>query len=215
VHLDRRFLKILGAAVVVAALIVVIVLSRQKSDSKNSSNASGSSSTSTTTTNRSAGTTTTTGAGPTTTEYPLDKPYTTPNMPLTVQVSNTDGLSNGATVSIHVSPDSGSQMFGVDARLCAGNVAIVNDGMFLPTVGGNCIVDPFTADSDSKVSIAATPPYQGTDLTFRVGTGTTTYRTQTGASSSVTCDAAHPCQIALKMQYPNGFGFQGIPVTFR
>lgn len=143
------------------------------------------------------------------------KPYTTPSMPLTVEASGNSKVSSGDTVKVHADPKSGSQLFGVEARLCRGDVGVNNDGLFRPTVGGVCIIDPLTPESDAKVDVENAPPYGGIDLSFRVGTGTTTFKTQSGTNATITCGPANPCQIVLKLQYPNGFGFQGIPVTFR
>ena len=53
-----------------------------------------------------------------------------------------------------------------------------------------------------------------TDLSFRVGGGTDTFARQDGAAASITCDAAHPCQLSVKVQIPYGFGFRTFPLTF-
>jgi hypothetical protein len=117
-------------------------------------------------------------------------------------------------VKIHAAPEDGSETYGVEARLCRGDVAVTNDGLFTPTMGGVCAPQPMTPESDGFLSVVGTPPYQGIDLEFRVGVGSQTFLTQYTGNATVTCDAEHPCQIVLKLQYPKAFGFQGLPVTF-
>ncbi len=148
-------------------------------------------------------------------------PYTTPTMPVQVEVpdsagvSQTDGVLDGQAVTVHASPESGSQLFGVEARLCRGDVAVSSDGDFAPTLGGVCIDKPLSTGSDAKVSVVGVEPYSGLDVTFRVGVGSTTFMTQYDGSTAITCGPGSPCQIVLKLQYPKGFGFKGIPVTYR
>jgi hypothetical protein len=136
-------------------------------------------------------------------------------MPLSVQAQGNTKVSSGDVVTVRAEPNAGSLMYGVDARLCRGDVGISNEGAFRPTVGGNCIIDPLSPGTDAVVNLENANPSQGLDVEFRVATGTTTFKTQSGKDATVTCGPANPCQIVLKLQYPNGFGFQGIPVTFR
>lgn len=143
-----------------------------------------------------------------------DEPFTTPGMPVEIDVSATKGLRNSSTVTVRGVPQPGSSLFGIEARLCRGDVAITNDIDFRPTMAGLCAVSPLSPGTDARVSEAAAPPYQSVDLTFRVGAGTTTFLTQTNDEAIVTCDDTHPCQLVLKLQYPGAFGFMGIPVTF-
>jgi hypothetical protein len=141
-------------------------------------------------------------------------PYTTPNMPVEVTASNTTSVASGTTVKIHAAPSDGSETYGVEARLCRGDAAVFNDGLFSPTMGGLCAPNPMTPDSDGYLAVVGTPPYQGIDLAFRVGVGSQTFLTQYNGNATVTCDTSHPCQIVLKLQYPKAFGFQSLPVTF-
>jgi hypothetical protein len=168
---------------------------------------------------------TTPDGSPATTEAPAPTipkgPYTTPTMPVQVEVPETagvpqtDGVVDGQSVTVHASPDTGSQLFGVEARLCRGDVAVTGDGQFAPTLGGACIDKPLSAVSDAKVTVVGVEPYAGLDVTFRVGVGTTTFTTQYDGPATITCGPVSPCQIVLKLQYPKGFGFKGIPVTYR
>lgn len=193
-------------ALAAIAVIIVVMLSRQTSSKDTGSSPQ----------TNPAGATQTTKPGTsnsTSTSIPQG-PYTTPVMPVDVNVSKTGGLKSGDRVTVHASAKSGSQMFGVEARLCRGDVAIVSDGDFVPTRGGNCIVNPLAPGTDTKVLKAGEPPYLGVDVDFVVGTGSDTFLTQYDGQKTVTCDAKNPCQIVLKLQYPNGFGFMGVPVTF-
>ena len=129
-------------------------------------------------------------------------------------VPQTEGVVDGQAVTVHASPEPGSQLFGVEARLCRGDVAVVTDGDFAPTLGGKCIDKPLSTASDAKIVVVGVEPYAGLDVTFRVGVGSTTFKTQYDGSKTITCGPATPCQIVLKLQYPKGFGFKGIPVTY-
>ena len=148
-------------------------------------------------------------------------PFTTPTMPVSVQVPEaggrpvTDGVVDGQTVTVHAEAQSGSLLFGVEARLCRGDRAVVTDGDFAPTVGGICIDRPFSGNSDAKVSVVGQEPYGPLEVSFRVGVGSTTFVTQYDGPTTITCGPGSPCQIVLKLQYPKGFGFQGIPVSYR
>ncbi|CAB4935175.1 MAG: hypothetical protein F2837_04525 [Actinobacteria bacterium] len=142
-------------------------------------------------------------------------PYTTPTMPVQVDAPPVDGAVDGEAITVHGSPEPGSKLYGVEARLCRGDVAVVDDGMFTPTLGGVCIAKPLSEISDSKVAVVGTEPFEGLDITFRVGVGSTTFKTQYDGPSTITCGPSSPCQIVLKLQYPKGFGFKGIPVTYR
>lgn len=155
------------------------------------------------------------GVAPTTsTTLAAGGSFVTPAMPVSLNVPPTSGLADGATVTIPVSPNQGSQLFGVDARLCRGGVSIRFDGEFIPTQGGNCTPAPLSAVSDSRVIVEGRPPFGPLDVTFRVGTGSNTFKVQSGGTATVTCDRTHPCQIVMKLQYPGGFGFWSVPVTF-
>jgi len=158
---------------------------------------------------------------PSVTSVPQSGPYTTPTMPVAVQVPEsggtpvTEGVLDGQAVTVRAEPEAGSKLYGVEARLCRGDRAIVTDGDFAPTLGGMCIDKPLSSVSDAKVSIVGQEPFGSMDLTFRVGVGSTTFKTQYDGSTTVTCGPASPCQIVLKLQYPKGFGFKGIPVSYR
>ena len=86
-------------------------------------------------------------------------PYTTPNMPMSVSVSATNTLVSGDVVSVTASPSNGSQAFGVEARLCRGDVAIAFDGQMFPTRAGLCLPKPFSQGTDSLIEVANQPPY--------------------------------------------------------
>ena len=209
----NRRLPFLGGLLAVAVVVVTIAVISTRSSSSSSRDvevvaneveAGGTSNEST----ESSPTTAVKAAQP-------EGPYTTPNMPMSVSVSATEGLVSGDVVSVKASPSNGSQAFGVEARLCRGDVAIAFDGQMFPTRAGLCVPKPFSAGTDSFVEVANQPPYGPVTVNFTVGTGSQTFSLQDGSQTTITCDAAHPCQLVLKLQYPNGFGFQGVPLTFR
>jgi len=210
VKINRRL--VISSALGIVALIILIVVLVSGGDSSSSTDPRGNGSS--VTTANGDGSVTTTSLQSTATTFPPE-PYTTPSMPLSVEAQGNSKVSSGDVVTVRAEPNAGSQMYGVDARLCRGDVGISNEGAFRPTVGGNCIIDPLSPGTDAVVNLENANPSQGLDVEFRVGTGTTTFKTQSGKDVTITCGPANPCQIVLKLQYPDGFGFQGIPVTFR
>lgn len=210
----NRRLPFLGALLAVAAVVVTLaVISTRSSSSSSSRDAEAASSEGAATASSNSNTEST----PTTAAKVAqpEGPFTTPNMPMSVSVSTTEGLVSGDVVSVKASPSNGSQAFGVEARLCRGDTAIAFDGQMFPTRAGLCLPKPFSPGTDSLVEVANQPPYGPVAVNFTVGTGSQTFTLQDGSQTTITCDAAHPCQLVLKLQYPNGFGFQGVPLTFR
>lgn len=207
--INRRIL--IAAPVGIVAVIILIVVLMSGGDSSTSTDPGGKGAS---TTAKGDGSATTTSLQSTAKTVPPE-PYTTPSMPLSVKAQGNSKVSSGDVVTVRAEPNAGSQMYGVDARLCRGDVGISNEGAFRPTVGGNCIIDPLSPETDAVVNLENPTPNQGLDVEFRVATGTTTFKTQSGKDVTITCGPSNPCQIVLKLQYPNGFGFQGIPVTFR
>lgn len=136
------------------------------------------------------------------------------DLPVRLTVSNTEGLRDGETVTIHAQADSGSSVYALEARLCAGDSPATYDADLYPTVTGNCIVNPLSATSDDHLVVAGAAPYQAVDLNFRVGVGSDSFKKQDGSNASITCGPDNPCQISLKVQIPNGFGFRTYPLTF-
>jgi len=210
--MSNRRLPILGAVVAVVVVVVALVIisnrgaSTSQAVSRDANEATAADSSGATTTSSVA-------PVPTATAEPSG-PYTTPMMPMSVSVSKTSGLHSGDVVSVTATPSNGSQAFGVEARLCRGDASIEFDGQMLPTRAGLCIPKPFSDGTDSFIEVLNKPPYGPIVVTFRVGTGSQTFGLQDGTQSTITCDATHPCQLVLKLQYPNGFGFQGVPLAF-
>ena len=209
--INRRL--VISSALGILAVIVLLVILLSREDSSTSTNASVNGSSTTTTKADGSGNTTTSFQSSANTVPP--KPYTTPSMPLTATVSGNSGVRSGDVVKVRAEPNAGSQMYGIDARLCRGDVGIATEGAFRPTFGGNCVIDPLAPGTDAVVNLENPTPDKGLDVEFRVGTGSTTFKTQSGKDATITCGPSNPCQIVLKLQYPNGFGFQAFPVTFR
>ncbi len=135
-------------------------------------------------------------------------------LPLVVKVSKTTGLKDGETVTVHVVPKAGSDIYGIEARVCAPKANIVVESDFYPNQTGHCVLHALTPISDAHTDVAIGPPYQVADLSFRVGVGTDRYTTEYGESASITCGPGHPCQLVLLLQVPGGFGFQSYPLTY-
>ncbi|MBA3653177.1 MAG: hypothetical protein H0W70_03170 [Actinobacteria bacterium] len=136
-------------------------------------------------------------------------------VPLSVKASSTEGLRDGDVVSIHVEPKKGAVVYGFEAWLCKGGETYQTDADLRPTFAGKCASKPLSANSDRFKEVRAAPPYAAADGLFRVGTGTDTYATRDGRMTTVACGPARPCSLVLKLQFPYGFGFEAIPLTFR
>ncbi|MDQ6927549.1 MAG: hypothetical protein M3159_02660 [Actinomycetota bacterium] len=135
-------------------------------------------------------------------------------LPLDVTLSPTSNLHDGSEIALHVVPKQGSQIFGFEAFLCADKVPFSYDSDIRPTLSGKCVSKKLSPVSDDYEEVAAPPPYQSVDGTFRVGVGTDTYTMRDGKPVTITCGPGHPCQLVLKLQYPNDFGFAAYPLTF-
>jgi hypothetical protein len=71
-----------------------------------------------------------------------------------------------------------------------------------------------SASSDAFVEQGGSDPFSSLDLHFRVGTGTSSYQMQDGSGVSITCGSGHPCTIVVRLEIPNGFGFQSFDLSF-
>lgn len=135
-------------------------------------------------------------------------------IPLAVQVSSTQGLRDGQTVSVTVTPEGGSQVFGFEAFLCKGGVDFRLDADIRPDETGKCVAHPVSASSDDYKLVQAEPPYQSVTADFRVGVGTDQFQLRDGRAVQITCGPGNPCQLVLKLQYPDAYGFRAFPLTF-
>lgn len=149
--------------------------------------------------------------GPTVVVPPGDTPIT---VPAQVNVSGNNGARDGTPVVVRVQADAGSKLYGIEARLCRAGATFTFDADFLPTAAGNCIARPLSSGSDAKVEVPVPAPNQSGELTFRVGVGTDAFNDREGALVNITCGPGNPCQVVVKVQYPNGFGFKTYPVTY-
>ena len=136
------------------------------------------------------------------------------DLPVKVVITPTEGLHNGQTVTVHVTPTGDTKLYGAEARLCSSVTPVANSADFAPTQGGLCTAEPLSPSSDSRLEVAGQAPYQSLDVAFRVGVGTDSFRRGDGTAVSITCDATHPCSLVVKVQVPNGFGFQNYPLTY-
>jgi hypothetical protein len=159
------------------------------------------------------GTAASNGASSTTVAGPPDT-GPAPTIPATITVEGNENVRDGSVVTFHVAAKPGSQMFGFEARLCRAGVTYVDDADVLPTHGGNCLGHQLSAGSDQLIAVRGAPPYESADGSFRVGVGTDTYPTDDGQQATITCGPGNPCVLVLKVQYPNGYGFQAVPLTY-
>ena len=136
-------------------------------------------------------------------------------MPVSADVSSTSGLGDGDEVTIKVAPEGGSLAFGYEARLCKGDGVYKTDADMRPLLTGQCLPEPLSDRSDNYSFVESKNPTAGVEGTFRVGVGSTSFRTSSGQDVTISCGPSNPCQIVLKLQYPDGFGFKAIPLTYR
>lgn len=224
-----------AAAVALLALLLVVIL-RPRGDEPTSTVAAPSGTTSTIPGVASAGSSTTLApdapapsgevapsttdpgpapsAAPTASLGPRTTPTTAP-LPLNVNVTPAQGAVDGQVVTIEVTPAGGSQVFGFEAFLCKGGVDFLLDADIRPDETGKCVSKPLSPGSDDYQLVAAEPPYQSVTSQFRVGVGTDSFTMQNGRTATITCGPGNPCQLVLKLQYPDAYGFRAFPVTYR
>ncbi len=154
-----------------------------------------------------SGTSTTAVGGPATT-------LATGVVPGVVTVENNTNLRDGQAVKVHITAKTGSEIFGFEIRLCAAGATFQFDSDMRPTQSGKCISKPLSPSSDDYQEVRASPPFAVVDTSFRVGVGTDRFVTGTGRAVTITCGPGHPCQIALKIQYPDGFAFRAYQITY-
>lgn len=135
-------------------------------------------------------------------------------MPVEVNVSGTTGIKDGQAVRIQAKARAGSSLFGFEAFLCNGGVTYRIDADIRPTITGKCAAESLSPGTDVYQEVRASPPYDVVDDMFRPGVGTNSFPKRDGTTAMVTCDRAHPCQLVLKVQFPDGFAFRSYPLTF-
>ena len=141
-------------------------------------------------------------------------PSTTTALPVDIHVTGTTNLRDGQGVRIHITAKPGSLIYGFEARLCAGGTAYRLDADMRPTLGGKCVVQPLSQPSDDFVIVRASPPYQVSDAVFRAGVGSESFALETGRKVTITCGHQNPCDLVLKVQYPNGFALRVFPLSY-
>lgn len=136
-------------------------------------------------------------------------------LPVDVEISGTGGLADGDEVVLTATARAGSQIFALEVRLCVGGVTVESDADTRPSVTGKCVTGALSPVSDGFVVAQSEPPHEAVELRFRVGVGEETYTTQFGEPATVRCDQEHPCQLAVKFQVPDGYGFRTYPLDYR
>ena len=210
---------LIGAVVAVVILVVFVVVLAGSGSSKPKASGTLASTTSTTTdssatpSTRPGRSTSTTRKGDDSSGFPTTTAPATP-IPLDVTASSGLNMHDGQVMTVTVVAKPGSDFYGLDARLCAGRAAIENFYDFSPDPAGNCILRPLSKDSDAHLELPVGPPYHTGTLHFRVGVGTSQFETEDLTNASITCGPGHPCQLVVRLQYPNGFGFKAFPITY-
>lgn len=115
---------------------------------------------------------------------------------------------------MHATPKDGSVIYGFEAFLCRAGTTFSFDADIRPTLTGKCITKPLSPASDDYKQVQAAPPFTAADTTFKVGVGVDTYETKDGQMTTITCGAGNPCTLVLKLQFPDGFGFRAIDLSY-
>ena len=130
------------------------------------------------------------------------------------------GLSDLSPVTIRVTQAGPSdQITGIVAiRQCKPGLAIVNSAELTPSNTGFCLKTPISAGSNNVISNAtkASSTDSFIETTFKVGTGTQTYAYDDGSpqSSTITCDATHPCSLWIQIARSGGSDFVHFDLDF-
>jgi hypothetical protein len=125
--------------------------------------------------------------------------YSAPGTPLTV--------FPGQSVAIHVARTGSDNVFGIQARLCAGSADINNLIDFTPSQSGLCASAPLSAGTNYAVPLTALQPAGDAptntfaDVSFIVGAGTTAFG---GAFPDFTCGVGNPCQLVVRQSVSGG-----------
>jgi hypothetical protein len=218
--MTTRNRNLLIGGVVAAAVLVAVVVVLVAGGGSSKHNASGADASTTSTTSEASSTSSTRPGKSTSTTSKgggSGIPTTTaPSTPIPLDVTASSGLNmhDGQVMTVTVVAKPGSAFYGLDARLCAGTAAIENFYDFSPDPAGNCILHPLSKDSDAHLELPVAPPYKTGTLHFRVGVGTSQFKTENLTNASITCDPTHPCQLVVRLQYPNGFGFKAFRITY-
>jgi hypothetical protein len=205
--------RIVAGVVVLAALVGIVLV--MTSDNGSTQGASDNDRSSTTEADVSSSTTAP-GAGAAGIGGVREDPNhgdTTP-LPVDVKVTGTEGLHAGDEVTVTVSADKGSKIYGLEMRQCREGTKVRNDGDMRPSVAGSCALNPLSAGADSYKVVPSEGDRVEMTATYKVGVGSDTFPLGDGGTSTVTCDHAHPCVLAVKYQIPDGFGFRTYPLTF-
>ena len=133
---------------------------------------------------------------------------------LKAQVKDTSGLHSGDAVTVHIDADKGSFIYGVEMRMCSAGTAVHNDFDMIPSTNGRCIGAPLAPGTDGFKIVPSDGDRTSMTTTYTVGTGSETNQLDAGGSATVTCDHDHPCELVVKYQVPNGFGYRTYPLTF-
>lgn len=131
---------------------------------------------------------------------------------------NTTGLVS-QDVTFHIQAQAGHTFSNIAAHLCdpaAG--AITQNSQWIPP-GNRCTGNVVGSSSPGSLSVTVDPSTVGSaagagaDFTFHTGTGTSVVD---GANPhAVTCTAATPCNLVLRVDTtPDGFDFIEVPLTF-
>jgi len=218
----KRQVVVAGASLVVLALLVALLSGHGSLGSKGSggstkAGSSGAADLGASATNGAPGGGTAAGSGSSGKSGVRPNPnglQITPGMPLTVSVSDTSHLKDGDSVSIHVVAKPGSAVYAFEARECATGVVYNDDALQRPSLGGHCAAQNLSADSQRYGEYLSDPPNKSVDGTYKVGVGSNSFTTQDGRAVTLTCGPGHPCLLVLKLQFPNGYGFEAIPLRF-
>jgi hypothetical protein len=133
------------------------------------------------------------------------------DIPYDVRVSPTEGLSDGAVVTIEAEVDPSRELYAITAHLCLPGAGISNtydfgfQGPYCPNVGVGSgeheVVGTFR--NTSRGSIA-----------FRVGEGSLLWVDEIGYPHTIACDPQHACDLVVQLQATNATVHHTVPLRF-
>lgn len=136
------------------------------------------------------------------------------DIPADIRLEGNRGVRDGQELRIEVQAKGESEIFGFEVFVCAPEATFELDIDIRPTQSGKCLSKPLSPVSDRYKEVRGAPPYDVVETTFRAGVGTDSYEMRDGTPVTIKCGPDDPCQLVLKVQYPNGFGFRAFPLDY-
>src|SRR5262245_13707087 len=130
--------------------------------------------------------------------------------PVTVTATPTVGLTDGQALAIHAEAKPGTQIFSMTAHLCRPNQK-TGDTMF-GFLGPACTNVPVGQSDTGAITVLGGDG--AADLSFKVGTGTTSWMNYNGAPYTITCGEGNPCDLIVRVEVTGATEYFRAPLCF-